>query len=58
VVTCTIPRAIAPGAGATPSVTVVETLDGLIETTATVSSTRTDPVPGNNTSTERTRVFS
>jgi uncharacterized repeat protein (TIGR01451 family) len=56
VVTCTIPRAIAPGAGATPSVTVTQTEPGLIQTTATVSSSVTDAVPDNNSSTERTRV--
>jgi uncharacterized repeat protein (TIGR01451 family) len=56
VVNCVIPRAIAPGAGATPSVTVTVNQVGLIETAATVFATSSDPVAANNSSTERTRV--
>jgi uncharacterized repeat protein (TIGR01451 family) len=55
VVTCTIPRAIEPGAGATPSVTVSEGLPGLISATATVSS-HFDPNSANDSAAERTRV--
>ena len=57
VVTCTIPRPIFAGTGATPSVTVTEGLAGMIEATATVTSAGTDPTPANNTSTERTTVW-
>jgi DNA-binding beta-propeller fold protein YncE len=57
VITCTIPRAIVAGAGATPSVTVTETQVGLIQATATVSAANADPNPGNNAATERTRVL-
>ena len=57
VVTCTIPRALLPGAGATPSVTVTEGLAGMVDATATVSSAGTDPTPDNNASTERTTVW-
>jgi DNA-binding beta-propeller fold protein YncE len=57
VVTCKIARAIAPGAGATPSVTVTVGQAGLIAATATVSNDLTDPVPANNSATERTRVL-
>ena len=57
VVTCTIPRAIVPGVGTTPSVTVTQTQPGLIPTTATVSSDLVDGYTADNTSTERTRVL-
>jgi monoamine oxidase len=54
VVTCTIPRAILAGTGATPSVTVTQNQVGLIQTTATVSSSLGDSDFNNDTSTERT----
>jgi hypothetical protein len=57
IVTCTIPRAIAPGTGATPSVTVSVGQTGVVEASAIVSSSLTDPLPADNTSTERTRVL-
>lgn len=57
VVTCTIPRAISPGAGATPSVVVTANQPGVISATATVSSNVTDAVSVNDSSTERTRVL-
>jgi hypothetical protein len=57
VVTCTIPRGVQPGAGATPSVTVSEGQVGSIQATATVSSDFADPNLANNSATERTRVL-
>jgi uncharacterized repeat protein (TIGR01451 family) len=56
VVRCTIPRELAVGAGASPSVTVTQGTAGLISTTATVSGHLPDAVPANDSSTERTVV--